>query len=94
MSRVPSDRHGASWTALCPGNNESAGKRRSGKTPQRQPASARRAGRGGNAAIRSKNTYLRAQYERAKTPPWAQQGIVAVAQSILIAASSSGSNTP
>ncbi|TCL52996.1 transposase, partial [Hydrogenispora ethanolica] len=32
MSRFPTDRHIASWAALCPGNNESAGKRKSGKT--------------------------------------------------------------
>jgi transposase len=37
MSRFSSDRHAASWAALCPGNDESAGKRRSAKTPQRQP---------------------------------------------------------
>ena len=32
MRRFPSDRHAASWAALCPGNHESAGKRTSGKT--------------------------------------------------------------
>jgi transposase len=32
MSRFPSDRHAASWAAVCPGNDESAGKRRSGRT--------------------------------------------------------------
>jgi transposase len=32
MSRFPSDRHAASWAAICPGHDESAGKRRSGKT--------------------------------------------------------------
>ena len=32
MSFFPSDRHLASWAAICPGNNESAGKHRSGKT--------------------------------------------------------------
>lgn len=32
MSRFPSDRHLASWAGLCPGNHESAGKHKSGKT--------------------------------------------------------------
>jgi len=32
MGHFPSDRHLASWAGLCPGNNESAGKRKSGKT--------------------------------------------------------------
>jgi len=32
MSRFPSEHHLASWAAMCPGNNESAGKRKSGRT--------------------------------------------------------------
>lgn len=32
MSRFPTHKHLASWAGLCPGNNESAGKRKSGKT--------------------------------------------------------------
>jgi transposase len=32
MDRFASHRHLASWVGLCPGNNESAGKRRTGKT--------------------------------------------------------------
>lgn len=35
MTRFPTDSHISSWCGLCPGNNESAGKRRSGKTPKR-----------------------------------------------------------
>jgi transposase len=41
MSRFPTDRHLASWAGLCPGNNESAGKHKSGRT------------RKGNAEIRA-----------------------------------------
>ena len=41
MSRFPTDAHISSWAGLCPGNNESAGKRKSGKT------------RKGNALLRS-----------------------------------------
>jgi transposase len=33
MTRFPSANHLASWTCICPGNNESAGKRKSGKMP-------------------------------------------------------------
>jgi transposase len=32
MTQFPSDRHLASWSAQCPGNDQSAGKRRSGRT--------------------------------------------------------------
>ena len=37
MSRWPSDRHLTSWAKICPGNNESAGKRRSGWTGNGNP---------------------------------------------------------
>ena len=39
MSRFPSDRHLASWAGLCPGNNESAGKHKSGRIQQGQSLS-------------------------------------------------------
>jgi transposase len=35
MSAFPSDRHLASWAGRCPGNDQSAGERRSGKTRNR-----------------------------------------------------------
>lgn len=44
MSAFPTAAHLASWAALCPGNNESAGKHKSGKT-QRQPLVTHRADR-------------------------------------------------
>jgi transposase len=86
MSRFPSDRHAASWTALCPGNNESAGKRRTGKTRKGNPHLRAALIEAANAAIRSKNTYLRAQYEQVKRRRGHKKAIVAVAHSILIAA--------
>jgi transposase len=67
VERFPSHRHAASWAAVCPGHDESAGKRRSGKT--------RKGDRwlrvalieaANSAAGRTKDTYLRAQYLRIK----------------------------
>jgi transposase len=37
MRRFPSARHLASWTGMCPGNHESAGKRLSGRTRKGSP---------------------------------------------------------
>jgi len=45
MSRFPTDKHFSSWAAQCPGNNQSAGKRRSGKNAQRPEMARRRAAR-------------------------------------------------
>jgi transposase len=85
MSRFASDRHAASWAKLCPGNDESAGKRRSGKTHKGNPYLRAALIEAANAAVRSKNTYLRAQYEQVKRRRGHKKAIVAVAHSILIA---------
>jgi transposase len=66
MSRFASDRHAASWAAICSGNDESAGKRRSGKTRKGNPYLREALIECANAAARTKDTYLRAQYEQIK----------------------------
>src|SRR5438128_454210 len=86
MSRFPSDRHAASWVPICPGNDESAGKRRSGKTRRGNPYLRAALIESAHVAARSKNTYLRAQYEQVQRRRRHKKAIVAVAHSILIAA--------
>ena len=86
MSRFPTDRHAASWVAICPGNDESAGKRRSGRTRKGNPYLRAALIESANAAARSKNTYLRGQYEQVKRRRGHKKAIGAVAHSILIAA--------
>ena len=86
MSRFATDRHAASWVSICPGNDESAGKRRSGRTRRGNPHLRAALVESANAAARSKNTYLRAQYEQVKHRRGHKKAIVAVAHSILIAA--------
>lgn len=85
MSRFPTDSHLSSWSGLCPGNNESAGKRKSGKT------------RKGNALLRStlvvcahsavkhKQSYFSAQFQRISAHRGKKRAYVAVAHSMLIA---------
>src|SRR5215216_6567666 len=86
-SRFPSHRHAASWAALCPGQDESAGKRRSDKTRKGdlwlRTALIEAAQ---SAAGRTKDTYLHAQYLRIKRRRGHGKAIVAVAHSILVAA--------
>jgi transposase len=87
MDRFPTHRHAASWAAICPGHDESAGKRRSGKT--RKGDSWLRTAlieAAQSAAGRTKDTYLHAQYLRVKRRRGHKKAIVAVAHSILVAA--------
>lgn len=61
MSRFPSAGHLAAWTGPAPGNNESAGKRRSGRTRKGNPYVKVGLVQATRAAVRSIDTYLAAQ---------------------------------
>lgn len=85
MSAFPTVEQFRSWACLCPRNDESAGKRRSTRTR-----------RGGTwlkttlvqcawGAVRTKNSYFRAQYHRIKARRGPKKAIVAVAASLLTA---------
>jgi transposase len=83
MSRFPSAAHLCSWGAMCPGQNESAGRRRSGRTRQ-----ANRSLRGtliesGLAATRANATALQARYHRVKRHAGHKKAVVAVGHQIL-----------
>ncbi len=86
MSRFPTHRHAASWVKICPGNHESAGKRRSGRTGKGNRHLRVALVEAAQGAARTKDTYLRAQYEQIKRRHGHNKAIVAVAHSILIAA--------
>ena len=64
MSRFPSDGHLSSWAGMCPGNNESAGKRKSGKTRKGSKWLRVALTEAAYAAGRGKGTYLSSQYHR------------------------------
>jgi transposase len=83
MHRFASAEHLASWAAMCPGNQESAGKRQSGK--RRKGSQWLRAAltEAGWAASRTKNTYFAAQYHKIKRRRGAKRACVAVGHSIL-----------
>lgn len=85
MSRFPSDAHFASWAAQCPGNNQSAGKRRSGKTrkgPKWLDGGLHDAAMG---AIRVTDGHLARKYRRIKARSGHRIAIGAVKHAILIA---------
>ncbi|MBF6614904.1 MAG: IS110 family transposase, partial [Chloroflexi bacterium] len=86
MSRFPTAGHLAAWAGIAPGNNESAGKRRPGKTRQGDvwlKVGLVQAARG---AIHTKGTYLAAQYRRLVTRRGDKRALVAVSHSILVIA--------
>lgn len=84
MKRFPTEKHLASWAGICPGNNESAGKKKSGRTR-----------RGNNylkgiltecawAASRTKNTTFREFYHRLVRKKGKNRALVALAHKMLI----------
>src|SRR5215217_4780567 len=64
MSQFPTAAHLASWAGVCPGNNESAGKHRSGRTRKGSKWLGGCLSEVAKAASRTKGTYLNAQYHR------------------------------
>ena len=86
MDQFPSPHHLASWAGLCPGNNESAGKRRSGKIRKGSVWLRRALCQAAWAASRTKKTYLAALYRRLIVRRGKKRTIVAVAHAMLIIA--------
>lgn len=84
MNCFPSHRHAASWTGLCPGNNEGAGKRKSGKTRKGNPWLRRYLIEASWAAVQKRGTYLSALYYRLVPRRGKKKAIVAVAHAILV----------
>jgi transposase len=86
MERFPTAGHLASWAALCPGNNESAGKHRSGKTRKGNPWLRAALIEAAWSASRTRDTYLSALYRRLARRRGGKKATVAVAHSMLVAA--------
>jgi len=85
MSRFPTAAHFASWVGLCPGNNQSAGKRKSGKTNKGNRYLKTALIQAAKAAVKNKDSFFYAQYQRIVVRRGANRATVAVAHSMLIA---------
>lgn len=84
MSRFPTSSHLASWAKVCPGNNESAGKRLSGAPGKGNPWLRSALIEAAWMAARTKNTYLSAQFKRISIRRGAKRAALAVAHTILV----------
>jgi transposase len=83
MSRFPTAGHLCSWGAMCPGQNESAGKRHSGKTRKGNRYLRTALIEGGLATTRATGTALQARYYRVKRNRGHKKAVVAVGHQIL-----------
>jgi transposase len=83
MGQFPSAGHLASWAGMCPGNNESAGKRRSGRTTKGSRWLRQSLVQAAWAASRTKGTYLAAQYRRLARRRGRKRALVALGHTLL-----------
>lgn len=84
MTRFPSAGHLANWVGLCPGHNESGGKRRSGKTTKGSRWLRQALIEAAQAAMHTRDTYLAAQGRRLTARLGRKKAAVAVAHSIVV----------
>lgn len=86
MERFPTHRHISAWTGICPGNNESAGKRKSGKVRKGNRWLKQTLVESAWAESRTKETYLSAQYHGFARRRGKKKAAVAVGHAILVIA--------
>jgi transposase len=83
MSRFPTAGHLCSWAAICPGNNQTGGKRRSGKTRKGNRYLRATLTQAGLGAMRKKGSALQAKYHRVTRHRGHKKAVVAVGHQIL-----------
>ena len=84
MSRFPSAGHLASWAKVCPGNNESGGKRKSGSTGYGNCWLRSALVEAAWAGARTRNSYLHGKYHRLAARRGVKRAIMAVAHIIVV----------
>jgi transposase len=86
MSRFPTHKHLSSWAGMCPGNNESAGKRKTGKTTKGSNYLRAALTQTAWAASHTKDTYVAAQYRKLARRLGKKKALIAVGHTILVIA--------
>jgi transposase len=86
MAAFHSEAHLASWAGVCPGNHESAGKRKRGTKRRGNVHLTTALVEAAQAAIRKKGSYLKSKFHRLKARRGYKRAIVAIAHKLLIAA--------
>jgi transposase len=84
MSHFPTAAHLASWARVCPSNNESAGKRKAGRTGHGNRWLRSALVEAGWAAARSRDTYLATQYRRLAARRGPKRAVLALGHTILV----------
>jgi transposase len=84
MSRFPSAAHLASWAGMCPDNQESAGKRKSGRTRKGNVWLRAALIESAHSLGRGRGTHLAAQYRRLTARRGKKKAAVALGHAILI----------
>jgi len=84
MAQFPNEHHLSSWAGMCPGNEESAGKRLRNRTTRKNRWLRRAITEAAWAAGRTKNSYLGAQYRRLAPRRGKKRALIAVGHSLLV----------
>lgn len=84
MDQFPTHAHLTSWAGMCPGNRESAGKRRSGKTTPGNRWLRSALSQAAWAASHSKDSYFQAQYRRLAARRGKKRATIAVGHTLLV----------
>ena len=85
MSRFKNQHSLSKWAGVCPGNNESAGKRKSGRTPPGNKTLKSTLTQSAKSAKANKKSFFSAQYSRLVSHRGKNRATMAVAHSIIIA---------
>lgn len=84
MAVFPTEHHLASWTGVCPGNNQSAGKSRDGRPQRGNPWLKTMICQAALSAVKTKGSYLKDKYHRLKARRGHNKAIMAIAHKLIV----------